>query len=424
MKVFTKLLNVMILLFLSSALVFGQNMNSNPSNKQFTDKYANPAKKVLPEVQKKMDLMNLNSSRLTNPFGPNYQAKGELDCPEGSLFDQSCMGYTTGVTSEVDPGYRVFQYYSGVGESIGSITWWGINAWFDGAGWTACNEDPMDFNIEIYGDDAGAPDLNNLLDSYTANLDGFETGEIFAGTYEILRYTYEITGGITYSDAWIMIQGSGSANCWFLWVDSGTPGTLSYQDAGTGPAQTTYVQTLCLGAGGIQYTNDIGIQTILTPVSGPNLGDEVVSVRIKNFGTASQSNFNISYTLDGGTPVNATITSTIASGATLDYTFPGTVNLSVYDTYTFVSCTDLTGDENTGNNCKTKNVENYPPFYCDALTTAEDEYIASVECGNTDASGLHSSPSAVCGARRRRPRPLRAAQQASCRTGSTGERRT
>jgi hypothetical protein len=132
----------------------------------------------------------------------------------------------------------------------------------------------------------------------------------------------------------------------------------------------------------VQYTNDIGIQSILSPTSGVNLGNETVSVRIKNFGTASQSNFTISYTLDGGAPVNATITNTIAGGATFDYTFPGTVDLSAYGTYTFVACTYLAGDENSANDCKTKPVSNNYPAYCDASTGTQDEYIGNVLCGS------------------------------------------
>jgi len=95
----------------------------------------------------------------------------------------------------------------------------------------------------------------------------------------------------------------------------------------------------------VQYTNDLGIQSILSPTSGVGLGDEAVTVRIKNFGTAAQSNFNISYSMDGGTPVNATISTSIAGGATYDYTFAGTVDLSALGSYDFEACTYLTGDE-------------------------------------------------------------------------------
>ncbi len=148
-------------------------------------------------------------------------------------------------------------------------------------------------------------------------------------------------------------------------------GELYTVDPSTGDA--TFVGTFQGGAeicglafeyNAVQYTNDIGIQSILSPASGVNLGNEVVTVRIKNFGTAAQSNFNISYTLDGGTPVNATITNSIAGGATYDYTFTGTVNLSAYGTYEFVACTYLTGDENAVNDCKPKSVTNSEPSLC------------------------------------------------------------
>jgi hypothetical protein len=150
-----------------------------------------------------------------------------------------------------------------------------------------------------------------------------------------------------------------------------------------GTAQNIDIWGLELCSSGPALTNDIGISAIVSPESGVNLGNAIpVTVTIKNFGTDAQSNFPISYTKDGGTPVNATITSSIAGGATLDYTFPGTVDLSAYGTYNFVACTYLVGDENTGNDCKSKAVINGPPLYCDATTTTEDEYIGNVLCGD------------------------------------------
>lgn len=133
---------------------------------------------------------------------------------------------------------------------------------------------------------------------------------------------------------------------------------------------------------GVQYTNDVGIQSILSPASGVNLGNEVVTVRVKNFGTATQSNFDISYTMDGGAPVTVTITTPIAGGTFIDYTFTGTVDLTAYGTYNFEACTYLAGDENATNDCKTKAVTNDPPSYCDASTLNEDEYIGNVTCGD------------------------------------------
>ncbi|MFZ4707922.1 MAG: choice-of-anchor D domain-containing protein, partial [Bacteroidales bacterium] len=134
--------------------------------------------------------------------------------------------------------------------------------------------------------------------------------------------------------------------------------------------------------GGPVATNDVGVQTVLSPVTGPDLGNEVVTIRVKNFGTASQSNIPVSYTLNSGTAVTGTIAGPLASGATFNYTFAGKINLgTVGQTYALNACTLLAGDELAGNNCKTANVTNLPPVYCDASTTTEDEYIANVAMG-------------------------------------------
>jgi hypothetical protein len=134
--------------------------------------------------------------------------------------------------------------------------------------------------------------------------------------------------------------------------------------------------------GGPAATNDVGVQTILSPVTGPDLGNEVVTIRVKNFGTASQSNIPVSYTIDGGAAVTGMVAGPLAGGATFDYTFAGTVNMSnVGQTWVFNACTALAGDEVAGNNCKTASVTNVLPVYCDASTTTEDEYIANVTMG-------------------------------------------
>ncbi len=134
-------------------------------------------------------------------------------------------------------------------------------------------------------------------------------------------------------------------------------------------------------------TNDVGVQTFLSPVSGPDLGIEIVTIKIKNYGDVSQSNIPVSYTLDGGMPVTGILEGTLAPGATADFTFPGTVNLgNPGQTYVFVGCTALAGDEGPINDCKTVNVVNIVPAYCDASTSTEDEYIANVSCGDINSS--------------------------------------
>ncbi|MCD4695968.1 MAG: carboxypeptidase regulatory-like domain-containing protein, partial [Bacteroidales bacterium] len=154
-----------------------------------------------------------------------------------------------------------------------------------------------------------------------------------------------------------------------------------------GTCQNVNIWGLELCSSGPLPANDVGIQSIIEPNSGMALSNaEPVAVRIKNYGTDSQSNFDVWFTLDGGTPVTETISATINGGDTYDHTFGTTVDLSAIGSYDFEACTDLTGDENTTNDCTTKTVVNSEQAYCDASTTTEDEWIANVLCGDIDNS--------------------------------------
>jgi hypothetical protein len=109
----------------------------------------------------------------------------------------------------------------------------------------------------------------------------------------------------------------------------------------------------------VTYTNDVALQSIMSPVTGSNLtSTEPVIVRAKNNGTVSQSNIAVSYTLNGGAAVNEVIAGPIAAGVSIDYTFTQTADLSVVQSYEIVATATLAGDENPNNNSKTKNVTN------------------------------------------------------------------
>ncbi|MCD4732509.1 MAG: hypothetical protein K8R74_18045, partial [Bacteroidales bacterium] len=155
-----------------------------------------------------------------------------------------------------------------------------------------------------------------------------------------------------------------------------------------GTCQNVNIWGVELCASGPALTNDVGIQSISEPNSGGNLSSaEPVSVIVKNYGTDPQSNFDVWFTLDGGTAVVETISVTINGGDTYTHTFAVTVDLSVYGTYDFEACTDLEDDENPGNDCKLKTVENFAPSYCPASTTTEDEWIMDVVCGDIQNLG-------------------------------------
>lgn len=104
--------------------------------------------------------------------------------------------------------------------------------------------------------------------------------------------------------------------------------------------------------------NDVGAIEITAPVSGSGLGNETIVATIKNFGASSQSNFNVQYVIDGGTPVVETFAGPIASEQEVSYSFVQKANFSVLGTYNLTVSTSLTGDGNASNDAVSTVIEN------------------------------------------------------------------
>jgi len=91
---------------------------------------------------------------------------------------------------------------------------------------------------------------------------------------------------------------------------------------------------------------DAGIIAFVTPIDGDLSSTETVEVVVRNFGTVTQSNIEVSFTLDGGTPVTEVVAGPIAPASNINYTFTATVDMSVDgQTYNLCARTNLSGDE-------------------------------------------------------------------------------
>ncbi len=97
--------------------------------------------------------------------------------------------------------------------------------------------------------------------------------------------------------------------------------------------------------------NDVGVTAILAPATGTSctLNAQTVTVQIRNFGSAPQSNIPVSYTVNGGTPVTGTFAGPLAPGASASFTFPTSFSAGAQGAYTFTATTNLAGDGNTTN---------------------------------------------------------------------------
>ena len=95
---------------------------------------------------------------------------------------------------------------------------------------------------------------------------------------------------------------------------------------------------------------DIGVTNITNPVTGTLSNSETITIEIFNYGENDVSNFEVSYSVNGGAEVVETFTETLASGTTAEYSFTGTADMSTVEAYyTIVASANLDGDEDAEN---------------------------------------------------------------------------
>ena len=104
--------------------------------------------------------------------------------------------------------------------------------------------------------------------------------------------------------------------------------------------------------------NDLGVTGILAPLSGTNLSaTELVTIEITNFGGAEQSNFEVSYELNGIT-VTETVPGPLTGNSSLDYIFSQSLDLSAFGSYEIVASVYLENDSDDSNNTISVTVNN------------------------------------------------------------------
>ena len=112
----------------------------------------------------------------------------------------------------------------------------------------------------------------------------------------------------------------------------------------------------------VLLANDIGVESIDSPVSGTLTDSESVTVSITNFGENAATNFDVSFLVDGGEVVTETYTGTVASEETVQHTFSTTVDMSVVGTtYSVTAYTSYDSDEDSENDSISVDVTHLDP---------------------------------------------------------------
>jgi hypothetical protein len=105
--------------------------------------------------------------------------------------------------------------------------------------------------------------------------------------------------------------------------------------------------------------NDVGVVSIDAPIDSTQIGmtNNIVTVTVKNFGTATQTSIPVFYKIGSSTAVNGTMTITagLAPGATAQYTFTQQFQSPSND-YTLCAYTSLSGDIYNANDQTCENI--------------------------------------------------------------------
>lgn len=267
----------------------------------------------------------------------------------------------------------------------------------------------------ISGSPPGTPDSEN---SWDTNLDGnyntYETSYVESPCLDfsdlILPYiefdiwweTYEFNDGaqLEYSTnagaTWTLLGGIGTGDNWYTtygyslgydpvtseyengWVGSGGGWKKAHHDisflAGESSVKFRFkFASSWWGAyDGIAFDNiniqdpypqDIGVSDLISPVSAVELGSsEIVCVDVTNFGTDTQTSFDVSYSLDGGPVVTEIYTGELLAGETETFCFVTTIDISDDGVYNFCAWTSLPTDEWTANDSLCTEIKNLSPI--------------------------------------------------------------
>ncbi len=199
------------------------------------------------------------------------------------------------------------------------------------------------------GNDVGVVSINSPItigsftNSETISVTLFNYGTNSASNFDV---SYQIDGGTTITETY---TGTLAANAYDTFTFNTTADLssvatyfISTQTVLTSDEDPGNDFTVC------HVTNiaakDIGVVNITAPVSGDGLGNESITIEIQNFGGAAQSNFDVSYQINGGTPVVETVPGPINPQSIITHTFSITGNFSTIGEYTLSSTTLLTGD--------------------------------------------------------------------------------
>lgn len=268
--------------------------------------------------------------------------------------------------------------------------------------WAGSAGDFDRINLFFYADDNGMP--GDLLHDFSG-IGDFYNEVIPAGETSMTNLEIELPEAITLEAGhyWLSIQMVGQYavngqwgwatqlkdphdNCRFHWKCPQDGFQNGFVDWTEGPMLWPFgYWDNCFAFYGPAYEKDLSLKSILSPITASDLNTaETVTIKLRNEGAVSQSDFEVQYVVNGGDAVVETINETLEAGAFMEYSFVSTVDMSVPGPYTIEVAVNLTGDEVPENNVQSTEVYNLGEVF----VMQYDQTITTCGATFTDPGGL------------------------------------
>ncbi|HRH37693.1 MAG TPA: M36 family metallopeptidase, partial [Flavobacteriales bacterium] len=172
---------------------------------------------------------------------------------------------------------------------------------------------------------------------------------------------------------------NGGANQNIIWAAFARRGLGASASQGSTNSRTDQVEAF-----DTPLPANVGVAALLSPATSafdcPST-NVPVSVTVRNYGQNAQSNFPVTYQLDGGAVVTETFTGTLATNSSATFTFAQTIASIPAGTHNLVVSTVLSGDQYTGNDASTSSLAIATP------TTLTPTYLENVEATSPTPTG-------------------------------------
>ena len=223
--------------------------------------------------------------------------------------------------------------------------------------------DDGDFAI-LYSESIDISNLNNPKLNFYTHMYGSAIGEIQIDMFDGNSYTPVFNKIGDQGDQWV--EENVFLNTTSNYIHFRVTGILSSDGNGD-----TWPGDMAID----EFSVIDGIGNDLETISGfTNSGcdlsnNEVVTMEIVNSGASSQNNFDVSYTVNNGTPIIETVSNVVNPGDTLTYSFNNNLDMSVDGIYNIDYECLLINDQNSSNNLYSGFNENFisptPPLTID-----------------------------------------------------------